>query len=198
MKRSIHDVANEVTAILQKEGLETYDQTKNLFREVRKMMQVTPPKKRQKRKSAKTITKEEMKHFLKTAARDSQTVGLIMETLYRTAVRSKELIDIQALDLQPSQHNLLITTHDNSSREVTITSMLASQLADHLDGRNQGPLFISNRGKAFSVRRIEQLVSDVADRAGLEQKVTPGTLRNSRIKHLRDAGMTEDDLADFV
>ena len=77
MKRSIQDVANEVTAILQKEGLETYDQTKNLFREVRKMMQVTPPKKRQKRKSAKTITKEEMKHFLKTAARDSQTVTLI-------------------------------------------------------------------------------------------------------------------------
>jgi integrase/recombinase XerD len=198
MKNNTQAIANQVAGILREAGIETYDQTKNLFREIRKTMQITPPTTRKKSKTVKTITRDEVSRFLETCVGNDLTTGLMMETLYRSAVRSHELIKIQVVDFKPDKNYLLIDTNDGQYRQVTITAALADRLLDYLNGRNSGPLFVSNRGKAFSSRRIEQMVSQSADQAGLDKKVTPGTLRNSRISHLRKAGMAEEDLKDFI
>jgi site-specific recombinase XerD len=198
MKKPVQTVASQIAAILQDEGIETYDQTKNLFSEIRKAMQIAPPKERANLRAAKVISTEEVKHFLHIATQTDPTTGLIMETLYRLAVRAQELASLQVTNFHPEKHYLLVATKNGEHRQLPITTSLSKQLKDHLGSRTNGPLFTSNRGQAFSTRRIQQLVSDLADQTSLQKKITPATLRNSRIAHLRNAGMSEEDLLDFT
>jgi len=52
----------------------------------------------------------------------------------------------------------------------------------------QGLVFISQRGKKYNKRTIQQIVKSVARKAGIKKKVTPHTLRHSFATHLLEAG----------
>ncbi len=62
-------LAKQVARLLRKSGLETYDQTKHVFREVRKELDLSPPKRRG-RNTVKRLSVEHLRAFLKAAGRE--------------------------------------------------------------------------------------------------------------------------------
>jgi integrase len=195
---NVDTLAKQIARQLRKGGVETYDQTKHVFRRVRKELELSPPKRRG-RDTVKRLSVEELRAFLKAAERRKAQVALMMQTLYESAVRVSEFTGLDASDLMYEQRRLLVRAgKGDKRREVLISSELATMLRLHLNGRQSGPLFRSRHGKAYSSRRIQYLVDEVGRAAGIAQRVTPHTLRHTRATLLTEAGMTREELGPLL
>lgn len=187
----------EIAKTLRKYYL-TYDQSKYVFAEARKLAELTPEKKRSKG-TVKRLSKDEKDRFLETAFKSSSLTGLMMLCLYETAARVDEFVKLKPEDLYPTEQKIIIQNGKGSKRrEIPITEHLTRSLLVHLNGRTKGYIFETNRHTAFSTRRIQQLVKQVAQDAGIVMNVTPHTLRHTRATLLAEAGMAKDHLQVFL
>ena len=62
----------------------------------------------------------------------------------------------------------------------------------------EGHLFETNRHAAFSSRRIQQLVKETADLAGITKRVSPHILRHSVATTLLEHGMPLEQIQPFL
>ena len=194
----VQPLAKQIARLLRKAGLETYDQTKHVFREVRKELDLRPGKRRG-RDTVKRLSVEELRAFLKAAQRRKPQDALMMQTLYETAVRVSEFTALQADDLMYDQRRLVVRRgKGDKRREVIISPELATMLRLHLNDRRSGPLFRSQRGGSYSDRRIQHIVEEVAAAAGIGSRVSPHTLRHTRATLLTEAGMTREELGPLL
>lgn len=197
--KNVTAVADQVATLLRESGVVSYDQTKYVFGEVRRIMQLTPPKRRKTKEGPKTISLKELQSFLLSAHDVSDEIGLMMTTLYKTAVGVGEFVRLEVNDLRQDDRVLIVNAQEEEERrEVIIPGDLANLLGFHIGGRAAGPLFMSKRRGAYSVRRVQQIVRQVSALAGLEVAVTPEVVRQTRLEHLRDAGMDEEDLRGYI
>jgi integrase/recombinase XerD len=195
---SVDELAKQIARLMRKGGVETYDQTKHVFRRVRKELDLRPPKCRG-RDTVARLSVEDLRAFLRAGQRRDAHVTLMMQTLYESAVRVSEFTRLDASDLMYDQRRLVVRSgKGDKRREVLISPELATMLRLHLKGRQSGPLFRSQRGKAYSSRRIQQLVDEIAQAAGIQQRVTPHTLRHTRATLLTEAGMTREELGPLL
>lgn len=196
--QNVDQLAKQVARLLRKGGVINYDQTKHVFRQVRKELDLSPPKRRG-RDTVKRISIEQLRSFLDHAQRKSFLRGLMMQTLYETAVRVDEFVNLRVEHFLYEQRRLIIAAgKGDKRREIPLTSTLATLLRGHCSGREQGALFQSRRGKKYTARRIQQIVDEVATDAGLTTRVTPHTLRHTRATDLVEAGMTRDQLRSLL
>jgi integrase/recombinase XerD len=96
------------------------------------------------------------------------------------------------LDGDPPQMHII---HDQTGadRYVPILPALADELRTHLQGRQTGFLFESNRYTRYSTRTVQSIVTSCARAAGIQKRVYPHLLRHSIATILLDSGLVPID-----
>ena len=175
----------------------TYDQTRYVAKEVRRALEMERPQSRV--RLIERLSREEERRLIDTAYRLPGTRGLLIKTLFQTGARVSEFVHIQVEDVFFEEQMIRICQgKGGKQRYVPILPELAQELQTHLRGRARGYLFETNRHAAFSPRRIQQLVKETADLAGITKRVSPHVLRHSVATTLLEHGMPLEQIQKFL
>jgi len=171
-----------------------YNESKYIFKQARQIAELKPPKNR-KKGTITRLSKDELENFLIESYKQSAITGLMMQTLYETAARVSEFVNLQPDDIYPTDQVIVIRSgKGNKRREVPVDQGLIRAIQLHLNGRRNGYIFESNQNRKYSTRRIEQIVKKIGEDAGIGITVTPHLLRHTRATLLAEAGMRKDHL----
>jgi integrase/recombinase XerD len=122
----------------------------------------------------------------------------MLETLWATGIRIKELAELELLDLDLTSGELCIRCgKGNKSRLVPLTRTAKAALTEYLRGaraqlaRADAPtsrLFVTARGRRFRSNNLTVRITRLCLRAHLRGHVTPHTWRHSVATQLLKAG----------
>ena len=175
----------------------TYDQTRHVAKEVRRVLEIERPQGRV--RVIERLSREEERRLINTAYRVPGTRGLLIKTLFQTGTRVSEFVNMQVEDVYFEEQMILIRRGKGGKpRYVPLLPELAQELHTHLQGRTKGYLFETNRHAAFSPRRIQQLVKEMAALAGITKRVSPHVLRHSVATTLLEHGMPLEQIQKFL
>jgi integrase/recombinase XerD len=167
----------------------TYQQLKDIFKEVRKSCDLQPDK------STKKVydlpTTQELQNFYEGMSNVQHR--LIFKTLESTGLRVSELcnLEIRRVDFP----NNTIHVHKGKGgkdRIVPIGNKLKDLLTVYLSGRNNRYLFETTRHYKFSTRRIEQLCQKYKDLANVDKDFTPHTFRHIYFTRLAEYQVSKE------
>lgn len=122
----------------------------------------------------------------------------ILELMYATGLRISELVNLKLSDMHLTM-GFIQTMGKGEKERIIPLGEIASQWLDHyLDGarvylQDQSAetseyVFLNSRGKGLSRQGIWKKVKQLALEAGIDQNVTPHTLRHSFATHLLENG----------
>lgn len=122
----------------------------------------------------------------------------ILELMYATGLRISELVNLKLSDMHLTM-GFIQTMGKGEKERIIPLGEVASQWLDHyLDGarvylQDQSPetseyVFLNSRGKSLSRQGVWKKVKQLALEAGIDQNVTPHTLRHSFATHLLENG----------
>jgi integrase/recombinase XerD len=175
----------------------TYDQTRYVSKCARQALQIERPQSRT--RIIERLSREEERRLIDTAYRQTGTRGLLIKTLFQTGARVSEFVSIRVEDVYFEEETILIRQgKGGKQRYVPVLPALAQELQTHLHSRTEGYLFETNRHAAFSARRVQQLVKDIANQAGIAKKVSPHVLRHSVATTLLEQGMPLEQIQQFL
>lgn len=189
-----HD-ARRIAKILRAGGY-SYDQSAYLIKQARQMVGLKAPKR--KGGSVDRLTADEQDAFLEAAYDMGGRQGLMMRVLLETGCRVGPFTRLRVEDVSFRELEIRVEGKGEKSRDVPILQSLARELRLHLGDRQSGYLFPSPRGGHYSKRRIQQIVKEVAEEAGITKRVYPHLLRHTMAQYLADQGMPENLLQQFL
>lgn len=122
----------------------------------------------------------------------------ILELMYATGLRISELVNLKLADMHLTM-GFIQTMGKGEKERIIPLGEIASQWLDHyLDGarvylQDQSAetseyVFLNSRGKGLSRQGVWKKVKQLALEAGIDQNVTPHTLRHSFATHLLENG----------
>ena len=155
-----------------------------------------PPKKR--KGSVDRLNREELNALLEAAYTRSGVTGLIIRTLLETGSRVGAFCEFRAEDFCYTECEIRVLDKGNKVRDIPVLKSLANELKLHIGHRSTGFVFPSPRGEAYTPRRIQQIVKEVAKEAGIIKNVYPHLLRHTIAQYLADRGMPENLLQKFL
>ena len=124
----------------------------------------------------------------------------ILETLYGAGLRISELVDLDLDDLDLDEGTILVRSGKGSKgRRVPLGRQARAAVGDYLalsrpelaSKARGGPgagVFLNARGGRLSRQGCWKILKGYAHAAGLEDRVSPHTLRHSFATHMLDAG----------
>ena len=120
----------------------------------------------------------------------------LMETLYATGVRVTELVNLEVADIDLSRGQVRCGATGRRRRSVPIGASTVEALSRYLeDGRpqlvvsaNESALFLNHRGQRLTRQGLWLIIKRYVHEVGIEDSVTPHTLRHSFAAHLLDSG----------
>ncbi|MGC1951104.1 MAG: tyrosine-type recombinase/integrase [Gammaproteobacteria bacterium] len=190
---SLDQVVQDTFRLWRKHHLD-YDQTKYVVERVRRRLALEPPRMRS--RTVARLEQSEVERLIQATYRNHSKYGLMIKTLFQTGARVDEFVHIRVEDLllegDPPQIHL---THAKrgADRYVPILPALADELRTHLQGRQTGFLFESNRHTRYSTRTVQSIVTACARTAGITKRVYPHLLRHSIATILLDSGLVPID-----
>lgn len=141
----------------------------------------------------KYLKEDELKALLETPRRMRDR--LIIKLMYETGMRVGELaaLTIGDVDLESGEITIQRAKRHEEGRKVPIVnSWTKTMLHDYIGTRKnrRDPLFVSNKRGPLSRRQVERLVSNYAERVGIEpDKRHPHVLRHTHAVHALKSGI---------
>ena len=150
----------------------------------------------------KFLSEEDVTSLLDTADKSGTNEGqrdaVIMELLYATGLRAGELVSVNLQDVDLSEAYIRINQGDKE-RIVYLHSKAVGALERYLRDarialldhrRTESALFVNHRGERLTRQWVWMILKIYAQKAGINQNVTPYTLRHSFATHLLQRGAT--------
>ena len=152
------------------------------------------------------LTPEELDRIRQTAKEELDLAGLrnlaIIEMLYSTGLRIAELVALNREDLDLQTGEFAVRGKGGKPRLVFLNTASKQAILAYLEARkdNWQPLFVNLRRarsdmlltaaerRRLTAYSIQDIVRNIARRAGVTKKVTPHTLRHSFATHLLSNG----------
>jgi len=138
-----------------------------------------------------------MTQAIDMGAPQGQRNRAILETLYGCGLRVSELTQLKISDLFFDEDFILVTGKGDKQRFVPLApltrkyiELYKEQVRVHqqIDPKSQDLLFLNRRGKGMSRAMIFTIVKQLAEKAGVNKKVSPHTFRHSFATHLLENG----------
>jgi integrase/recombinase XerD len=175
----------------------TYDQAGYVGKEIRRELKIKRVKTR--KNVIVRLSRDEEQKLIGCAYRETGNNGLLLKTLLLTGARVSEFVSLKVEDLFFDELMILIEKgKGGKSRYVPVLAELAQELKTHLGSRQTGYIFESNQHTKFTARRIQQIVKDTAQRAGITKKVHPHLLRHTVATFLLERGMPLEQIQKFL
>jgi site-specific recombinase XerD len=149
----------------------------------------------------RSLKMEELEALVRSAMADkNQVLGVrdaaLISTLYATALRRQEIVDLNLADLELSERKLRVLGKGNKKRLVYLSedALKALEAWLLLRGRKLGPLFcrVGKSGKAVLRRLSAQAIYYILHQRGLEAGIeafSPHDLRRTSITDLLSANV---------
>ncbi len=149
----------------------------------------------------KYLTEEEVDRLLKeadkTGTAEGQRDANILELLYATGLRVSELVSLNVQDVDFEESYIRCWGKGSKERIVYAHDRALGGLQDYLStsrmslvGQNKDEiaLFVNHRGERLTRQWVWNILKTYSKRAGIDQKITPHTLRHSFATHLLQKG----------
>ena len=187
------DIVARIARIVRRAGF-GYEDWRYVSKRVRKECDLRPAKKG--RRLPKILTGEDFRRFFEVLDRsDDIQHSLMLRLLFYSGMRVSELCNTEVKDLDLESCRIRINEGKGSKDRVVLygksfSVALRTHIASHPDNRW---LFQTRRNTRYSTRRVQQIVSAYAEKAGV--KATPHTFRHQCITWLtRQSGMADAEL----
>ena len=130
----------------------------------------------------------------------------ILKSLYWLGLRRQELIDLDIRDLDFDRRRVKVREGKGVKTRIVpiIDEEFLSDLVHHIGQRKEGPVFLSNQGKALSPRMVNYIVEDTGERAGVDnpnprlQHLNPHIFRHSIARWLKSKGFSAEWIQNFL
>jgi integrase/recombinase XerD len=122
----------------------------------------------------------------------------MLEFAYASGVRVGELTSVKTRDVQLDEGFAIVFGKGSRERMVPLGGAAVHAVGVYLrelrpalergTGRGEGTLFLNARGSPLSRMGVWKILKKQVERAGIERRVTPHTLRHSFATHLLEGG----------
>lgn len=149
----------------------------------------------------KYLTEDEVDRLLREADKpgtaEAQRDANILELLYATGLRVSELVSLNVQDVDFEESYIRCWGKGSKERIVYAHDKALNGLQDYLStsrmsllGQNkeEAALFVNHRGERLTRQWVWNILKTYSKRAGIDQKITPHTLRHSFATHLLQKG----------
>ena len=149
----------------------------------------------------KYLSEEDVTRLLDTAykegSNESQRDAVIMELLYATGLRVGELASLNIQDVDTEESYIRCMGKGSKERIVHLYPKALEELKRYFKGarlamlgarRAEPALFVNHRGERLTRQWVWTILKTYAQRAGINQSITPHTLRHSFATHLLQNG----------
>jgi integrase/recombinase XerD len=187
------EIVSRISRIVRRAGLD-YEAWRYVSKRVRKECDLSPATKV--RRLPKVLTSEDFRRFFEVLDRnDDIQHSLMLRLLFFTGMRVSELCNTEIADIDLDSCRIRVNLGKGGKDRTVLFGKsfavaLRSHIASHPDNRW---LFQTRRNTRYSTRRVQQIVSCYAEKAGV--KATPHTFRHQAITWLtRHSGMADAEL----
>lgn len=157
------------------------------FNEVLKkeLPNIQVPKKE--KKLPEVLTKGEVRRLIDSS--DNLKSSLIISFLYSSGLRVSELVNLKVSDINLDEKTGWVRKGKGSKDRIFVfSSDIAEELRDYLDVKGKDNIYVFSSKKPLTTRNIQKIIQGVKNKAGINKKVTPHTLRHSFATHLLEQG----------
>lgn len=128
---------------------------------------------------------------------EGQRNKAMLETLYSCGLRVSELVNLKVTNLFFDQGFIKVEGKADKERLVPVSSKAIEEITRYMQGYRRslkiGPeseniLFLNRRGKKLSRVMIFTIIKNLAEKVGLNKKISPHTFRHSFATHLISGG----------
>lgn len=134
------------------------------------------------------LSKEEVKKMLELAP--SLKSKMVVEMLYSSGLRVSELLSLKINDLNLADRTGKTLGKGNKERMFILSERVINHLDKYIkEYKITNFLFPGQDQQQMQSRNVQKIISNLAQKAGINKKVTPHKLRHSFATHLLNSGV---------